>query len=367
MALFKQKIPPLPKPVLVAAPDPGIKTVLGGKGIQLGPNVWWDWQHLPNAHVAMIGASGSGKTQTVKALVHELKGQVQVIVIDFHGDQAVEGETCYPIHMQSQWGINPLIINPDPEGGGPSLQAIQVATSLRRSHRMGPNQEGYLLNLLTEIYTAQGILQSNQSTWGRPPPTFADLETSLTELAADSIDKSGNREAKSLCTKLAATFQYQVFSRPQPHFAQDSLIRIDVSKLPPELQALTAESLAHQLMNQHRLVGESPPRTFLVIDEAKELKQGTALERIYADGRKYGLSVIVASQSETHFNRAIMQNSATKIVLPVDASEVDLVARKFKFDKRRVAQLKPLTALCRLGPEVCEAQITPYYQRCTAI
>ncbi|ACK74112.1 conserved hypothetical protein (plasmid) [Gloeothece citriformis PCC 7424] len=77
-----------------------------------------------------IGASGSRKTQTLKAIAYSIKQTypaIQIFCIDFHGDQEIIGETCYPLHMASPYGINPLTINLDREGGGPNLQAIAVA------------------------------------------------------------------------------------------------------------------------------------------------------------------------------------------------------------------------------------------------
>ena len=121
-------------------------------------------------------------------------------------------------------------------------------------------------------------------------------------------------------------------------------------------------------MNQHRLQGEIQgklPRTYLFIDEAKEMPKvsGSACDRIIADGRKYGLALVLASQSERHLSLDVIGNSATKIVLPVDQTEVKKVARKFRFAEQKVAQLKPLTALCRFGTKATFAEILPYYQR----
>ncbi|WP_253276439.1 helicase HerA domain-containing protein [Synechococcus sp. PCC 6312] len=50
-------------------------------GIHLGTNTHWNYKDLPNGHVAIIGASGSGKTQTLKAIAWELckKEQCQII------------------------------------------------------------------------------------------------------------------------------------------------------------------------------------------------------------------------------------------------------------------------------------------------
>jgi hypothetical protein len=56
----------------------------------------------------------------LKAIAFSLRQtypEMQVILLDFHGDQEIVGETCYPIHMASPHGINPLVVNLDPEVG----------------------------------------------------------------------------------------------------------------------------------------------------------------------------------------------------------------------------------------------------------
>jgi DNA helicase HerA-like ATPase len=121
-------------------------------------------------------------------------------------------------------------------------------------------------------------------------------------------------------------------------------------------------------MNQHRLAGEinsKLPKTYLFIDEAKEMSkdEGSACDRIIADGRKYGLGLVLASQSERHLSKDVIANSASKIVLPVDQTEVKKVANKFRFAERKLADLTPLHALCRFGKHALATEIIPYYQR----
>jgi type IV secretory pathway VirB4 component len=363
MFSFKQE-KPLPKPVfeVVETPSP---TSYPGEGIFLGENCYWNPSDLPNGHIVAIGASGSGKTQTLKAIAHELHSnypELQVILLDFHGDQEIVGETCYPLHMASPHGINPLVVNLDPEGGGPNLQAIQVGAMLKKALRMGPNQEGLLLEILEFCYNLRGITQERANTWTKQPPNFADLQKVI-----ESRIENNCSESVKLKLKLAASFQYGVFSRPQPQM-QEKLVRIDLSKLPPQIGAIAAESLAWQLMNQHRLLGEVEARqfrTYLFIDEAKEMPktEGSACDRIIADGRKYGLALALASQSERHLSKDVIGNSATKIVLPVDQTEVKKVASKFRFSEKKVAELTPLTALCRFGKQAELIDILPYYER----
>jgi hypothetical protein len=273
--MFARKEKPLP--VAVLKPPPTHNTPLTeGEGIHLGEGYYWNPSTLPNSHIVAIGASGSGKTQTLKAIskrsasrcafsLHQTYPQMQIILLDFHGDQEIVGETCYPIHMASPHGINPLVVNLDPEGGGPNLQAIQIAAILKKSLRLGPNQEGMLIE-------------------------------------------------------------------------------------------------------KHRLRGEIQgrlPHTFLFIDEAKEMPktEGSACDRIIADGRKFGLSLVLASQSERHLSQDVIGNSASKIVLPVDQTEVKKVSQKFRFSEKKVEALTPLNALCRFGKDAELLEIQPYYQR----
>jgi hypothetical protein len=429
-------------------------------GIQLGDVAYWNPEQLPNQHIVTIGASGSGKTQTLKAIALNLHKHypVNVYIVDFHGDQQIEGELCYELDRLGEYGINPLKINPDPRGGGPEIQSLIITDTLKKSIGLGPIQEGFLISAINNIYEAKGIDSRNPETW-KNEPNFLDLEEylyqqtlsewrnedienisyaiDLNELS-DEIKQSkgiyfcfvgselvyigssvniyrrimGNhhilskmneyqlkfyyfnqnyhsilvlkyylikrfkpklneaflpaidKEAKRVHNKLEATFKYDIYSKPD--FPRNhNLIRLDLSKVPMNIASLAAESLGQQLMSEHRLLGESNNlRTFLFIDEAKEMSQKptSALSRIMADGRKFGLGLVVASQSERHLSADVIGNSATKIVLPVDQTEVKKVASKFRFAESKVADLQPLQALIRMGKSAIASPIIPYYQ-----
>jgi hypothetical protein len=133
-----------------------------------------------------------------------------------------------------------------------------------------------------------------------------------------------------------------------------------------EIGEIAVESLAWQLMNIHRLMGETGdklPKTYLFIDEAKELKKSSACDRIIADDQKYGLGMVLASQSERHLSPDVIGNSSTKIVLPVDQTDVKKVASKFRLAEKKVAALIQLTAICRFGRYAEYVEILPYYQK----
>jgi energy-coupling factor transporter ATP-binding protein EcfA2 len=179
--MFARKEKPLPVAVLKPLVTNNTQQP-EGEGIHLGEGYYWNPETLPNGHIVAIGASGSGKTQTLKAIaysLHKTYPDMQVILLDFHGDQEIIGETCYPIHMASPHGINPLVVNLDPEGGGSNLQAIQIAGILKKSLRLGPNQEGMLIEIIKTCYLKRGIVQERQETWNLEPPNFDDLEEEL--------------------------------------------------------------------------------------------------------------------------------------------------------------------------------------------
>jgi hypothetical protein len=314
---------------------------------------------MANPHGCVIGGSGAGKTQTLKAIAYSIKKELDcpVSLIDFHGDQSIEGETCYQVNMESPHGINPLVINLDKQGGGPNLKAIELAVLLRKTLGMGPNQEGLLIELLKECYERRRISQDKPLTWQLEPPNFGDLQAVVEERSET------DKEAQKLRLKMAALFEYGIFSKPQPPNQRHT--RWDLSKLPHELQAIAGDSLASQLMNSSRLLGESGGqlRYFLFVDEAKELGHSKALNRIAADGRKYGLGLWVASQSSRHIHKDVLSNTFTKIVLPVDSSELSLVARTFRFSQDAIGALNPLEALVRFGKEAVKVNILPYYRR----
>ena len=305
------------------------------------------------------------KLKTLKAIAYELPRlfpSIKIVTVDFHGDLELPDESCYPLNMESPHGINPLVVDLDTKGGGPNLQAIAVAAILKKALILGANQEGAIIDILNSCYKTRGIVQENFNTWGRTPPTFADVRNEI-----ESRVEDGCKESVKLQLKLAATFQYGIFDKPQPSL-DAQIIRFDLSALGkvPGLSAIAAEALAKQLMDSHRIKGEIEgkiPRTFLIVDEAKEIKNSQSIRIIYGDGRKFGLNAILASQRDAEISDEAIANSATKVVLAIDQSEVKRVARRFRFAENIVAQLQPLEALVRIGTIGERCKIKPFYER----
>lgn len=68
--------------------------------------VSWRPLALPNPHLLIVGGSGSGKSQTIKAIAHDLRKATAIVVLDVHGDLAIDGAVTHELHFESRYGIN---------------------------------------------------------------------------------------------------------------------------------------------------------------------------------------------------------------------------------------------------------------------
>ena len=85
-------------------------------------------------------------------------------------------------------------------------------------------------------------------------------------------------------------------------------------------------------------------RDIMIIDEAHLFfrdDQNNILNTIAKEGRKFGLGLICASQSPTHFSEDFFSNVATKVVLGVDQMYWDNLVRKIKIEVKVLQYIKP--------------------------
>jgi len=329
-----------------------------GHEVETGAVVRWNPGGLANPHFLILGGSGAGKTQTIKRAMLELSRlEFGVVAIDFHGDLLIEGTASYPISMVSDYGVNPLAIDLDPAGGGPDPQRFLVLQTLKEAFApMGGNQLAFLDRALSEVYKSAGIVQADYESWRREAPTFRDLEQALERLA-EAAGK--DRRPEAMKTKLGPAFSYGILSKPQVPIREQGVTRIDLSKLPPGLQYLAADTLCRQLLRRVQMHGpQAKDRLFLVVDETKLMMPArleaphAILNRIASEGRKFGLGLIVAATSSAHLSRDILMNCFTKLILKTDKIEIPPTARRFLAEREQLSSLlEPGVGLINFGDE----------------
>lgn len=151
-----------------------MKTIFGydSSAARRGENVpiVWDSKKVINAHMLLVGKSGTGKTFTLKKIIDQLKSQsgnnIRIRIIDVHGDIDIDGCSTVKFSESSPFGFNPLEINPDPDFGGIRKRIQSFMSALNKTTRkLGPKQESVLRNILLDLYQANGFYEKDPNTW----------------------------------------------------------------------------------------------------------------------------------------------------------------------------------------------------------
>lgn len=130
----------------------------------------WDSKKVINAHMLLVGKSGTGKTYTLKKIIRELQEsankKIRMRVIDVHGDIFIDGCSSVKFSESGSYGFNPLAINPDPDFGG-VRKRIQSFISIinKTSRKLGTKQEPVLRNILLDLYNANGFYEKDPKSW----------------------------------------------------------------------------------------------------------------------------------------------------------------------------------------------------------
>lgn len=141
----------------------------GAKRGELVPIIW-NSSKVINAHMLLVGKSGTGKTFTLKKIISELQrtssDKIRIRIIDVHGDIDIPGASSVKFSESSPYGFNPLAINPDPDFGG-VRKRIQSFISIinKTSRKLGTKQEPVLRNILLDLYAANGFYDKDPKSW----------------------------------------------------------------------------------------------------------------------------------------------------------------------------------------------------------
>ena len=132
--------------------------------------VIWNSEKVINAHMLLVGKSGTGKTFTLKKIIQQLQRQsnnkIRIRIIDVHGDIDIEGTSSIKFSEASPYGFNPLAINPDPDFGGVRKRIQSFMSALNKtSRKLGPKQESVLRNILLDLYAANGFYEKDPNSW----------------------------------------------------------------------------------------------------------------------------------------------------------------------------------------------------------
>lgn len=335
-----------------------------GQDRHTGDNVIWMPGNESNGFLMVLGASGSGKTETLKTVGHAIAAHaIPILVLDFHGDVIFPGLNSVLISSgtASTVGINPMEL--DWQGNaevGFVDQIHALVDTIARAVPIKHRQINLLTDAFAEAYRLAGFHPDYPDTWRRPPPTFASVVQVLMSWRLSPEHKHQKERISSCIDAIRSDFRHEAFNRYQ-NLSIDALlrynVRADLSKLPDSVRFIVADTLLRRVFRAMRLGGPVPVsaddaerfRLFIMIDEAKLLSMGKGdvddsrqvLNILMTEGRKFGIGLIVASQMADHFGKEARGSAATWLVMkPMDMAEAKRNAPNVMVPPDAVMQLQ---------------------------
>lgn len=337
-----------------------------GQEVNTKQDLAWVPGKQSNGFFLILGASGSGKTETLKVLGKGISEfGTPVLVLDFHGDVKFPGleSVLLSSGTSSTIGLNPMELDShSAEETGLYDQRKVIRDMIRNAvPALGHRQGSILRDAIEEAYSSRGFKDADPATWRLAPPTFSDVVAILTTWSEDDSKKSQRSSIEGCIAAVQEIFEHPIFQRSKHVAIEDILsksMRLDLSRLSDEVRYITAETLLRKIFRVLRLKGPIPVqpqsdherfRLFVVIDEAKILSTGggdpdspdRVLNLLFTEARKFGLGMILASQMSDHFGSEVKANAATWLVMkPMDIREARKNAPNVQMEPEALTALR---------------------------
>ena len=271
--------------------------------------VTWRISTKGSPHAFILGIPGQGKSVTTRRIIREFARQgLPSLIIDFHGDMAAapppgaqvidaaQGLRFSPFELPS---TAPHVVN---------QTAWEVAEIVEYVCGLGEIQRGHVFNGLRQAYaTAGGV------------PTMAQFGAAVEEAEREARGRNARDRIRPLV-------DFGLFAdAPADTFASswsDGAV-VDLSGLTLETVQLAAGAfiLRKVYREMFRWAQADRLRLAVVLDEAHRLAKDVTLPKLMKEGRKYGISVVAASQGMADFHRDVLANAGAKIIFRTNYPE----------------------------------------------
>jgi DNA phosphorothioation-dependent restriction protein DptH len=278
---------------------------------QNGDSVYWHYGHdrLDNRHLLVFGASGSGKTYGIQCLLTEMAVQgLRSLIIDYTDGflpRQVESrftEVAQPAsHYVASAGL-PL---------NPFRRQQQIIDPNVPPLEENPYQVGSrVASIFNSVYESMGDQQFSTLVRAIENGISADAGFSLDQLLERLQDEG--QYGLSLANKLEPFIKAQPF-REGEESAWDAMLAADehwvqvlqLKGFGREVQKLVTEFALWDLYDYACTTGSKKRPIPVVLDEIQNLdhRSDSPLDKMLREGRKFGLSLILATQTTSNFNQ----------------------------------------------------------------
>ncbi len=287
---------------------------LGVSRFYLGDFAVWRWKRLllprryefgkgMNPHMAIVGESGGGKSNSCRLLLKELSAKgFNLIVLDPNGDYiGIADSVNAEVYDAARCGMN--IFELDNMGEAERISEIMAIFTKRL--RLGHVQSSLLKRCISYSYWINKAKER--------VPTIRDLLFTIKRFEARAT--GGELRTLSVLHERVSLLNTSPFSRSidLKKVMNGRSIFLLSSLHTHEAQAVYMESLLRKIYSM--MLGEGYQRrpTYVVIDEARKISESSVLGRLVAEGRKYGIGVITISQRSSEIDSAVLGNSSVVV------------------------------------------------------
>lgn len=163
----------------------------------------------------------------------------------------------------------------------------------------------------------------------------------------DDFIKYDNKDViKSVYERITNLEASGIFKSKVPPFDKSkSIWRYDIKSLNKDEQKMFVDVICEMIFLNAKQSGQSNDiKDFIIIDEAHIFvsnEDDHILNIIIKEARKFGVGLILASQSFGHFSEDIIANTSSKVILGIDESYHEVSAKKIGVDKDRFNRIVP--------------------------
>lgn len=291
-------------------------------------------------HSCIVGNTGCGKSETVTKIVEEtakLPG-ANLVIFDIHGeysklsyvDSIKMGEVPFPIWMLgfADMATNVLKVKED---------STVVMSALRKAYRVQqPNaNEGKPLyfsfsNMISFLSSMNDeIVVTGYTKEGNPKTAKGDYNGKLTAVLNTMQNLLTDKRYSFLFDDEADSFDYLSGFISRIMGGDKPVKNIDLSGIPHDIAVLIIGAITKLIYNIQIMQKDASPIT-LVCDEAHvyiptdfqltaaQRRMVEIFENIAKEGRKFGITLFVASQRPSELNKTIMAQCANYIVMKLN-------------------------------------------------
>lgn len=284
--------------------------IVNGTEVMIGSN-------SPNQHIIITGISGAGKSVRISDIErHIMRAGGTVVAFDVNGTHLdIEPEFCNSISAQED-----------------GLEFEFLDTSLVEE---GKETMTNLVEYIMETICPRELRGACQLAAVRKAIAFA-IENRKgfsceMEAIAYGLSKQKGPGAMGAYNHLHPILEGNIFRKSEKEIQENKVNVISLKGINPKTQKRIIEIILNVLWRKIRIQGEGSERYTLMIDEFQnlDLRKDNVLFRMLTEARKYGLRLILATQTLSVFDKkelAIINQAAIKLFFQPSVTDMKAVA-----------------------------------------